>query len=178
MACLAAPSVFFTSPPCMFLSPPSLHIGGVIRDNTGRVRAAFAERTEHAPPGIVEARALIRGLQLALRHFPGCWLVVEGDDLMLVKLLRSEYTERRIPPATQQEIIRLLGQFPACQVDHILREGNQVADALCHEAYQQPGNREWVGDVRLPQAVWEKARDRRRPGRGVRADLQAQAAKV
>ncbi|KAK1650893.1 hypothetical protein QYE76_068698 [Lolium multiflorum] len=82
-----------------------------------------------------------------------------GDDLMLVKLLRGEYTERRIPPATQQEIIRLLGQFPACQVDHILREGNQVADALCQEAYQQPGNREWVGDVRLPQTVWEKARD-------------------
>jgi ribonuclease HI len=134
-------------------------IGGVIRDNTGRVRAAFAERTEHAPPGIVEARALIRGLQLALRHFPGCWLVVEGDDLMLVKLLRGEDTERRIPLAMQEEIIMLLRRFPACEVNHIFREGNQVADALCHEAYQQPGDREWVGDVRLPQAVWEKARD-------------------
>ncbi|KAK1650889.1 hypothetical protein QYE76_068694 [Lolium multiflorum] len=134
-------------------------IGGVIRDCTGRVLVAFAKRTKPSSPGIAEAQALIHGLQLALRHFPGSWLLVEGDDLMLVKLLRGEDTERRIPLAMQEEIIMLLRRFPACEVNHIFREGNQVADALCHEAYQQPGDREWVGDVRLPQAVWEKARD-------------------
>jgi hypothetical protein len=134
-------------------------IGGVIRDCAGRVLVAFAKRTKPSSPGIAEAQALIHGLQLALRHYPGSWLLVEGDDLMLVKLLRGEDTERRIPLAMQEEIIMLLRRFPACEVNHIFREGNQVADALCHEAYQQPGDREWVGDVRLPQAVWEKARD-------------------
>ena len=57
-------------------------IGGVIRYCDGNVLVAFAERTEHSSVGIVEARALIRGLRLALDNFIGR-LVVEGDDLML-----------------------------------------------------------------------------------------------
>jgi ribonuclease HI len=137
-------------------------IGGVIRDCTGRVLAAFAETTEHATVGIVEARALIRGLQLALKYsynFLG-GLVVEGDDRDLARLLRREDTYTRIPAAMEEEIIRLLGHFPAyLQVDHIYREGNQVADALCHEAYRQQQPREWTAGDILPHAVNEKARD-------------------
>jgi ribonuclease HI len=145
-------------------------IGGVIRDYTGRVLAAFAERTEHASPGIVEARALIRGLRLALDcNFMG-GLVVEGDDRVLVRLIRREDTYTRIPAAMEEEIIRLLGQFPAFQVEHIFREGNQVADALCHEAYQQSG--EWRNGY-VPPAVDKKVQD---DANGVahrrRADLQ------
>lgn len=113
-------------------------IGGAIRDCDGRVLAAFAERTEHASVGIVEARALIRGLQLALDCFVGR-LVVEGDDQVLVKLLRGEDTQTRIPEAMHKEILLLLRRFSACEVQHIYREGNQVADALCREAYHTPG---------------------------------------
>ncbi|TVU32816.1 hypothetical protein EJB05_24574, partial [Eragrostis curvula] len=45
-------------------------IGGVLRDCTGRILFAFAERTAHAPIGVVEARALIRGLHLVLQSGP------------------------------------------------------------------------------------------------------------
>ena len=131
-------------------------IGGVIRDSNGRIFLAFAETTEHAPVGVVEARALIRGLRLALSCYMGR-LVVEGDDLVLVRLLREEDTYMRIPPTMLQEIRVLLGRFSAYQVQHIYREGNQVADALCHEAYRSPGL--WKGAVVLPQAAWEKAQD-------------------
>ncbi|KAK1650933.1 hypothetical protein QYE76_068738 [Lolium multiflorum] len=133
-------------------------IGGVIRDCRGRVLIAFAERTEHTTVGIVEAQALIRGLRLARYYFlGGLGMVAEGDDRVLVRLLRAEDTYTRIPLDMQQEIITLLGQFPACQVQHIFREGNQVADALCHAAYQQQGV--WVGAVALPGAVVEKVED-------------------
>lgn len=50
---------------------------------------------------------MIRGLRLAL----GLGLqrvVAEGDDLVLVQLLRGEETQTRIPITMQEEIIRLL----------------------------------------------------------------------
>ncbi|KAI4982239.1 hypothetical protein ZWY2020_022731 [Hordeum vulgare] len=130
-------------------------VGGAIRDCTGRVLVAFAEPTEHSTVGIVEARALIRGLRLALTRFRGR-LVAEGDDLMLVQLLTGEETQTRIPMAMQKEILMLLGCFAACKVQHIFREGNQVAHVLCKEAYERPGV--WAGGI-LPHAVWDKAQD-------------------
>ncbi|CAM0872743.1 unnamed protein product [Alopecurus aequalis] len=96
-------------------------VGGAIRDCNGHILLAFAEPTEHSTFGIVEARALIRGLRLALSCFIRR-LVVEGDDL----------------------------------VQHIYREGNQVAHVLCREAYERPGV--WKGGL-MPLTVWEKAQD-------------------
>ncbi|KAK1612164.1 hypothetical protein QYE76_035837 [Lolium multiflorum] len=106
-------------------------IGGVIRDANGRVVLSFAERTEHAPIGIVEARALIRGLKLALDY--GCdRLVVEGDDLTLVKLLRCESTQTRIPREMLDEIIWLLDSCDVCEVPlhHVIELGAILLVAL------------------------------------------------
>lgn len=129
--------------------------GGAIRDCNGRVLLAFAEPTEHSTAGIVEARALIRGLRLALSCFVER-LVVEGDDRVLVQLLRGEGTQTRIPGAMQEEILELLGRFSACEVQHVYGEANQVAHVLCREAYERPGV--WTGGL-MPLAVWEKAQD-------------------
>jgi hypothetical protein len=132
-------------------------IGGAIRDSDGRVVLAFAEPTEHSTVGIVEARAMARGLCLAL----GLNLqrvVVEGDDLVLVRLLRSEDTQTRIPVALQEEIHELLRCFEGCDVRHVYREGNQVAHTLCRQAYHCPGV--WVGTV--PFVVFDKAEEDRR----------------
>uniref|UniRef100_K3ZF57 RNase H type-1 domain-containing protein n=1 Tax=Setaria italica TaxID=4555 RepID=K3ZF57_SETIT len=115
---------------------------------------AFAERTEHSTVGIVEARAMIRGLRLAL----GLGLrrvVAEGDDLVLVQLLRGEETQTRIPIAMQEELHGLLRCFAGRDVRHVYREGNQVAHVLCRQAYHSPGV--WVGIV--PSTVFEKAED-------------------
>ncbi|KAL6610504.1 hypothetical protein ACP70R_040473 [Stipagrostis hirtigluma subsp. patula] len=87
-------------------------IGGAIRDSAGRVVLAFAEKTEHSTVGIVEARALIRGLQLA-RGLRLERVVAEGDDLVLVQLLRGEETQTRIPVVMQEEILGLLRSFAA-----------------------------------------------------------------
>jgi hypothetical protein len=132
-------------------------IGGAIRDSDGRVVLAFAEPTEHSTVGIVEARAMARVLRLAL----GLNLqrvVVEGDDLMLVRLLRGEDTRTRIPVALQKEIHGLLRCFAGCDVRHVYREGNQVAHTLCRQAYHCPGV--WVGTV--PSVVFDKAEEDRR----------------
>uniref|UniRef100_A0A453ADZ8 RNase H type-1 domain-containing protein n=1 Tax=Aegilops tauschii subsp. strangulata TaxID=200361 RepID=A0A453ADZ8_AEGTS len=134
-------------------------IGGVIRNSTGHAIVAYAERTEHAGVGVVEARALMRGLELALGM--GCSsLVVEGDDLTLVRLLRRESRHTRIPSAMHDEIVRLLGCFRVWHVQHVYREGNQVADTLCHEAYRCPDV--WTMDCPLPLAVWTKVECDRR----------------
>ncbi|RLN08738.1 uncharacterized protein C2845_PM11G02650 [Panicum miliaceum] len=134
-------------------------IGGAIRDCAGRIVAAFAERTGHAPIGVVEARALIRGLRLA--HESGFIdrLFVEGDDLTLVRLLRGESRQTRISRDMEEHILELLGRFRGgCEVQHIYREGNQVADALCREAHRCPGV--WIGQI-VPFHVYEKAEDDR-----------------
>lgn len=128
-------------------------IGGVIRDCAGRVVLAFAEQTEHSTVGIVEARAMIRGLKLA-RELGLDRVVAEGDDLVLAQLLRGEETQTRIPVAMQEEIVGLLQCFAGYDVRHIYREGNQVAHTLCRQAYHGPGV--WVGGrMPLPPAVWE-----------------------
>jgi ribonuclease HI len=132
-------------------------IGGAIRDNAGRVVLAFAETTEHSTVGIVEARAMIRGLRLAL-GLNLQRLVVEGDDLVLVQLLRGEDTQTRIPVALQEEIHGLLRRFQECDVRHVYREGNQVAHTLCRQAYHCPGV--WTGIV--SSAVFDKAEEDRR----------------
>ncbi|CAO2203758.1 unnamed protein product [Urochloa humidicola] len=133
-------------------------IGGAIRDSAGRVVLAFAEPTEHSTVGIVEARAMIRGLRLAL-ELGVERVIAEGDDLVLARLLRGEETQTRIPVAMQEEIVGLLRRFPGGHdVRHVYREGNQVAHTLCRQAYHGPGV--W-GGVPLPQAVWEKAEEDR-----------------
>lgn len=132
--------------------------GGVIRDSYGRVVLAFAKRTPHAGVGVVEARALIRGLRFALVSGYDR-LVVEGDDLTLVLLLRGKSKHTRIPSAMHAEIRRLLSCFREYEVQHVYREGNQVADTLCHQAYRCPGV--WKMDQLPPPAVWAKAEDDR-----------------
>jgi hypothetical protein len=134
-------------------------IGGAIRDSAGRVVLAFAEPMDHSTVGIVEARAMIRGLRLALGlHLQR--LVVEGDDLVLVQLLRGEETQTRIPMALQEEVHGLLRCFSGCDVRHVYREGNQVAHTLCRQAYHCPGPGVWVGIV--PSVVFDKAEEDRR----------------
>ncbi|KAK1615529.1 hypothetical protein QYE76_021046 [Lolium multiflorum] len=131
-------------------------IGGVIRDCYGSTMLAFGETTPHAGVGEVEARALIRGLDLALQN--GCnRLVVEGDDLTLVRLLRGESEHTRIPWEMYNHIIELLSWFQDVEVQHVYREGNQAADALCHEAYRC--SNVWT-DI-LPEEVWLKLEDDR-----------------
>ncbi|KAI5019821.1 hypothetical protein ZWY2020_044709 [Hordeum vulgare] len=133
-------------------------IGGVIRDCDGHTMLAFAERTPHAGVGVVEATALLRGLDLALAN--GCnQLVVEGDDLTLVQLLRGESGHTRIPWEMYDQILQLLCRFRDVEVRHVYREGNQVADTLCHQAYRCPGV--WTLYQLLPPAVWAKVEDDR-----------------
>uniref|UniRef100_A0A0E0L1A0 RNase H type-1 domain-containing protein n=1 Tax=Oryza punctata TaxID=4537 RepID=A0A0E0L1A0_ORYPU len=93
------------------------------------------------------------GLKLALACFVER-IVVEGDDLVLVQLLRGEETQTRIPAAMHEEIVSLLSRFTEFEVRHIYREGNSVAHTLCRQAYQSPGL--WAERDPMPATVWEK----------------------
>jgi hypothetical protein len=86
-------------------------------------------------------------------------VVAEGDDQVLVQLLRGEETQTRIPVAMQEEIVSLLRGFRGRDVRHVYREGNSVAHTLCRQAYEYAGV--WAGAL-VPSAVWEKIEDDRR----------------
>ncbi|KAL6888897.1 hypothetical protein ACP4OV_009923 [Aristida adscensionis] len=118
-------------------------VGGAVRDCAGRVVLAFAERTEHAAVGVVEARTLRRGLHLALRD--GC---------------RRASSSRATTSRSWGAIVELLGCLDACEVRHVYREGNQVAHTLCREVYRR--EQVWDADRVVPFAVWEKVEDDRR----------------
>ncbi|TVU20601.1 hypothetical protein EJB05_36815, partial [Eragrostis curvula] len=150
-------------------SAPCTTYDGTDRASIGRVVLSFAEKTEHSTVGIVEARALIRGLRLA-RGLGLSMVMAEGDDLVLVQLLRGEEMQTRIPVAMQQEIVALLRCFPGHDVRHVYREGNQVAHTLCRQAYAYPGV--WAGAL-VPSVVWAMAEDDRRGVAHERAVLRA-----
>jgi hypothetical protein len=65
-------------------------IGDSICDSAGRVVLAFAEPTEYSTMGIVETRAIVRGLrptlELNLQR-----LMIDGDDFLLVQQLHGEH---------------------------------------------------------------------------------------
>ncbi|KAL6888772.1 hypothetical protein ACP4OV_009798 [Aristida adscensionis] len=86
-------------------------------------------------------------------------LLIEGDDLTLVCVFRGESRQTRIPRDMEEEILEVLGRFRGiCEVEHIFREGNQVADMLCKEAYRC--SRAWINSV-VPFAVRGKVEDDR-----------------
>ena len=68
-------------------------------------------------PPRVEARALVRGLCLARESGFIERLLVEGDDVTLVRLLRGESRQTRVSSNMEEHILELLDRFRGgCEV--------------------------------------------------------------
>ncbi|OEL33257.1 hypothetical protein BAE44_0005724 [Dichanthelium oligosanthes] len=90
---------------------------------------------------------MLRWLQIA-RELGLDRVVAEGDELVLVQLLRGEDTQTRIP--MQEEILGVLRCPLGCDVWHVYREGNHVAHTV-PAGVPRPGDlvRRWTAERRV-----------------------------
>lgn len=99
------------------------------RDSKGRELAQKVEYISQATNNMAEFRAALSGLELG-KTIRASKLHLEGDFLVIVNAIRSNFTlnwllHRWLPP-----IWTLISSFKEFQVSHVYREGNTVAVSL------------------------------------------------
>lgn len=99
-------------------------------DEVGRVSEAIGIETNN----VAEYRAVIAGIEMALRHDPET-LVLRADSELLVRQLAGAYRVKAAHLRPLYERVRaLLDSIPTVRVEHVPRERNRVADGLANEA--------------------------------------------
>jgi len=121
-------------------NPGPAAIGVVIRDEQGRVIAKISEAIGRTTNNRAEYFALISGLEEAL--ILGAERVdLRMDSELIVRQLTGKYRVRN--PALKPlftEAFHLLKKFNSSSIQHIPREHNRAADALCRQALRSAGN--------------------------------------
>ncbi len=111
--------------------------GAVLVDGDGAVVATAKQFLGHCTNNIAEYRALILGLEEALRQ--GCRsLAIFMDSELLVRQLQGVYRVKNptlIP--LMGEVRALLNRFDAWEVAHVPRSENALADGLANEAIDE-----------------------------------------
>ncbi len=121
-------------------NPGPSAIGVVIENEQGRVVARISKSIGITTNNRAEYLALIAGLKEALK------LGAESADLkmdseLIVRQLTGKYRVRN--PALKPlftEAFQLLRKFQSSSIQHIPREHNRAADALCRRALRSAGN--------------------------------------
>jgi ribonuclease HI len=124
----------------------TIHIDGAARGNPGPAAFAFLIERNGTPAieekgylgtttnNVAEYTALVRALEHALQ-LGGKRLRIHSDSELLVKQMNGAYRVRH--PDLQQlhrQASALRQHFDLVTIDHVRRENNRRADALCNEA--------------------------------------------
>jgi ribonuclease HI len=125
----------------------TIHTDGAARGNPGPAAFAYVISRDGAPPieergclgrmtnNQAEYTALVRGLEHAARLGTAQEINVFSDSELMVKQMRGEYRVKNEELRDLYEQAReLAGHFPAVRFQHVRREQNKRADALCNEA--------------------------------------------
>ena len=117
-------------------NPGPAAIGVVITDNDGKEIEAFGETIGHATNNEAEYRALLRGLERAVRH--SNIIEIRTDSELLARQLSGAYRVRaaNLQPLHAQAQ-RALKQFTRATIAIIPRELNRRADALANAALDE-----------------------------------------
>lgn len=123
----------------------TVHIDGAARGNPGPGAYAFVlERAGHPPVEVAETlgrttnnvaeyTALVRALERAAA-LHGRRLVISSDSELLVKQMNGEYRVKSEDlKALYDEAQALLNEFDRVTIQHVRREQNKRADALCNQ---------------------------------------------
>ncbi|MFQ5956454.1 MAG: ribonuclease HI family protein [Candidatus Brocadiales bacterium] len=115
-------------------NPGKAGIGVVICDRKQNVLEEISEYIGETTNNVAEYKALIRGLEKALKYGPK-ELEVFSDSELLVKQINGQYKVRApsILPL-YKEAKRLIGTLPKWKIQYIPREKNTLADALANMA--------------------------------------------
>lgn len=118
-------------------------IGGIFRNHKAEFLLGYAESIGRTTSTIAELTALRRGLELVLENgWKDVWL--EGDAKTLVDIIVER---RQVRCAEVQrhvsDILSIIPEFDNCNVTHIYREGNRVADKLAQLGHQSKKPQIW-----------------------------------
>ncbi|PRQ52155.1 putative ribonuclease H-like domain-containing protein [Rosa chinensis] len=104
-------------------------VGGVLRDSTGAWVSGFYANLGCGSVLQAEAWGLLLGLQMAISHHAH-HLLVESDSQVLVSLVQHDVDDLH-PLKTITDCCQTLQrQLHSCDLKHVYREVNQVADIL------------------------------------------------
>jgi len=130
----------------------TIHTDGAARGNPGPAAFAYVIARDGAPPieecgclgrmtnNQAEYTALVRGLEHAARLGTNQAVQVFSDSELMVKQMRGEYRVKNEELRDLYEQAReLAGRFRSVGFQHIRREQNTRADALCNEALDGEG---------------------------------------
>lgn len=111
-------------------NPGPAATGGVIKNAQGKIIEKFATFLGVATNNVAEYKALLEGLELALKHKPkklNCFL----DSKLVVEqsLGRWKIKNADLKPLVMQ-IQKILCEHPEIKIMHIPREKNHEADAM------------------------------------------------
>jgi ribonuclease HI len=125
----------------------TIHTDGAARGNPGPAAFAYVIARDGAPPieergclgrltnNQAEYTALVRALEHAARLGTGHRVQILSDSELMVKQMRGEYRVKNEELRDLYEQAReLAGRFPSVSFQHVRREQNKRADALCNEA--------------------------------------------
>lgn len=116
-------------------NPGRASIGAAIyATDGGEMIGSVSEDIGHATNNVAEYKAVIAGLEEALR-LGATEVELRADSLLLVRQLTGEYRVKApgLKPLASAAT-RLLRQFTATEINHVRREFNEVADALANAA--------------------------------------------
>ena len=102
---------------------------GVLRDKNGDVLLVYAGKVGNGSNNVAEAMALLWGLQLS-RERQIMELTIEGDSKLVIDLVKGEAKLGWKIRNIILDIKKILNEMKMAHLQHIYREGNQVADTV------------------------------------------------
>lgn len=120
-------------------NPGPAAIGFVLYDPQGQAVVELGGYIGETTNNVAEYRALISGLETALRRRVAS-IGVKLDSMLLVKQVTGEYRVKATHLKPLQRLaVKLLAKFDEASIEHVPRQRNTVADALANEALDEAG---------------------------------------
>ena len=115
-------------------NPGPAGIGVVVLDGADKPVAQFSKYLGETTNNVAEYLALIYALQEAIRRGYSS-ITVKTDSELLARQISGRYKVRHPQLRLFHDLARdLMRHFRACQIEHIPREQNALADRLAGEA--------------------------------------------
>ncbi|HHV62015.1 MAG TPA: ribonuclease HI family protein [Firmicutes bacterium] len=118
-------------------NPGPAGIGVAIFDGDYNLLAEIYEAIGETTNNIAEYTALIRGLEEGLK-LSARRVTIYTDSELMARQIRGEYRVKNqgLMPLFEKARI-LMGRFESCQIHHVPRERNKVADRLANKALEE-----------------------------------------
>ena len=113
-------------------NPGEAGIGVIIYDSSNKIINQINEYIGIATNNIAEYSALIKTLQEALK-LKAKSIIVYSDSELMVRQIKGEYkTSNEKLKSLRNEVYNLMKSFSGCEIIHINREQNKLADKLAN----------------------------------------------